>query len=156
MPLRKSRRYYRKLIEKAKGAQKLAFAPYSHYAVGAAVLSGSGKVYTGCNIESPTLISHSCAERSAIVHAISHGERVIEAVCTVSRASEPCGACRQMIREFSVGETEIISVHLDPETGKAKVLRTTIGRLLPHAHTASVLDVDLESPDGSKPSKAAA
>ena len=139
MKRKRKRPSFRRLIELAKGAQKLAVAPYSRYRVGAAVLSGSGKVYTGCNIESPTLISHSCAERSAIIHALSHGETTITAVCTVSRASEPCGACRQMIREFSTGDTDIISVHLDPETGREKILRTTIGRLLPHAHTAALL-----------------
>ncbi len=133
----------RELIRRARAAQRLALAPHSRYPVGAAVLASSGKVYEGCNIESPTLISHSCAERSAIVHALSHGERRIEAVCLVSRASEPCGACRQMIREFSGPEAEIISIHLDPATGRETTLRTTIGKLLPRAHTAAVLDAKI-------------
>lgn len=124
-----------KLIRVAKDAQKNAYAPFSDYAVGASVLAASGKVYAGCNVESPTLISHICAERSAIFHAISHGEREIRAVCTVSRSSEPCGSCRQLIREFGPDDTPIYSIHLDPVSGKETLYETTISRLLPRAHT---------------------
>src|SRR5258706_2966940 len=88
------------LIAAAKKARRNAYCPYSNYPVGAAVLTASGKVYAGCNVESPTLISNVCAERSAIFNMITHGERKIAAVCTVARASEPCGSCRQLIREF--------------------------------------------------------
>jgi cytidine deaminase len=124
------------LKEAAKKAQKNAYCPYTHYAVGAAVLGESGKIYAGCNVEPPTMINHICAERTAIANAITHGERKIQAVCTVSPASVPCGACRQLIREFSAGNIPIISIcmHVDDQIEK-KVIHTTIDDLLPSAHT---------------------
>jgi cytidine deaminase len=126
------------LVEAAKTAQSHAYCPYSHYPVGAAILAESGKVYAGCNVESPTLISNICAERAAIFHMLSHGERRIAAVVTVSKASEPCGSCRQLIREFGDEDTPIVSLHVDG--GKEKVVETTISKLLPHAHTIEVLE----------------
>jgi len=131
-----------RLVAAAKGAQRHAFCPYSHYPVGAAVLGATGRVYAGCNVESPTLIANICAERAAIYHALSHGERSILAVCTVSRASEPCGSCRQLIREFGAQGLPIYSLHADPVTGREKMVTTTISRLLPHAHTYDTFKKD--------------
>ena len=124
----------RPLIEAAKRARKYAYCPYSRYPVGAAVLAGSGRIYTGVNVETPTLIAHICAERNAIFSAFTHGERKILAVATVSKASTSCGACRQVILEFGVGDTPIYSVCLSPE-GKERIIRTSISRLMPQAHT---------------------
>ena len=140
-----------KLIGVAKRAQQNAYCPYSHYAVGAAVLGVSGRIYEGCNVESPTLIANICAERAAIYHALSRGERQIVAVCTVSRASEPCGSCRQLIREFGVGDTLIYSVHSDPVRGKQKVVQTSIGRLLPRAHTVEMLSLENKIEPNKRP-----
>jgi cytidine deaminase len=126
------------LIRAAKKARVNAVCTYSHYPVGAAVLGASGKVYGGCNIESPTLIGHICAERAAIFNALCQGERTITAVCTVSAASEPCGSCRQLIREFGEGDTPIVSLHVGAD--KETQFETTISRLLPHAHTLDLLN----------------
>lgn len=125
----------RRLVEAARRAQKNAYAPGSHYRVGAAVLAESGKIYAGCNVEPPTLINPFCAERNAIGNAITHGERKIRAVCTASRSSVPCGSCRQFILEFSDGDTPIISLYIDRRGQVEKTVRTTIGQLLPCAHT---------------------
>jgi cytidine deaminase len=125
------------LVKTAKEARRNSLCDLTHYAVGAAVLGGSGKVYGGCNIESPTGIGHICAERLAIYHALSQGERRVDAVCTVSRGSVPCGSCRQIIMEFGDGETPIFSLMVDGS--KEKVVETTIADLLPQAHTAEML-----------------
>ena len=133
---------HRALIESAKKAQKHSFCPYSHYAVGAAVQGGSGRIYTGANVESPTLIAAICAERNAIFSAIAHGERKILAVATVCKDSEPCGACRQVILEFSAGDTPIYSVHQNPAGGRERLIRTSISRLMPMAHTGKKVGFD--------------
>ena len=91
------------LYELAKGAMANSYAPYSNFTVGAAVLAGSGRVYTGCNVENSSLGLSICAERAAIFNAISSGEKSITAVaiaCEPSERCQPCGACRQVIWEF--------------------------------------------------------
>lgn len=90
------------LIEKAIAAREYSYSPYSNFAVGAAVLTSSGKIYTGCNIESSSYTPTICAERTAISKAVSEGERKILAVAIVgsSEYTFPCGVCRQVIREF--------------------------------------------------------
>ena len=75
---------YKKLIDKAAEAKKFAYAPYSNFKVGAAVLTKSGKIYTGCNIESVSYSPSICAERTAIVKAVSEGEREFEAIAVIS------------------------------------------------------------------------
>ncbi|MBF8263084.1 MAG: cytidine deaminase [Parachlamydiales bacterium] len=90
------------LIEKAKDAQKMAYQPYSHYSVGAALLGKSGKVYLGCNVENASYGLTNCAERTAIFKAVSEGEREFEAIAIVTKdGGMPCGACRQVLNEFS-------------------------------------------------------
>ena len=90
------------LMEKARNAMKLAYAPYSNFKVGAAVLAKSGMVYTGCNIENTSYGLSMCAERVAIFKAISEREAISAiAVASGSGNSQPCGSCRQVILEFN-------------------------------------------------------
>ena len=98
------------LIQQARLARKRARAPHSSYPVGAAVLTDSGKVYPGCNIESSAFPTTICAERVAIFGAIAAGERGFCALAIVSRdGAMPCGACRQVIHE-QCGEIPIYVV----------------------------------------------
>jgi cytidine deaminase len=90
------------LYKAAKDAAKNAYAPYSKFKVGAAVLTAGGEVFTGVNIENSSYPAGICAERSAFAAAISAGERGFEAiaVCAESGAAWPCGVCRQFMYEF--------------------------------------------------------
>ena len=104
------------LIRQAFDALDYAYAPYSRFKVAAALLTKSGKVYTGCNIENAALSPGNCAERTAIFKAVSEGERDFAAICTVNEDEQgnhdycpPCGVCRQVMMEFcDPGEFEII------------------------------------------------
>ena len=87
----------RELIERAMEMKKAAYAPYSHFQVGAAVLAESGKVYGGANVENASYGATVCAERSAIFAAVNAGERKLEAIAVTET---PCGMCRQVMREF--------------------------------------------------------
>ena len=117
------------LIKKALEAKKKAYAPYSKFHVGAAVLTASGNIYTGCNIEcvsqSPTI----CAERTAIAKSVSEGERDILAIAVTGDAAwtYPCGVCRQVIREF--GKDIIVIVIKSEEEYREYTLK----ELLPHS-----------------------
>jgi cytidine deaminase len=107
-----------KLIEAAHAAQENAYAPYSKYAVGAAVLGKSGKIYPGCNIENAAYPSGLCAERVAIFKGVSEGEREFSALVVLTRnAGSPCGACRQVFSEFAADDAEIALVD---EMGKVR------------------------------------
>ena len=100
---------YQKLMNKAKEASKMSYSPFSKFAVGAAVLMGSGKIYTGCNIENSSFGMTICAERCAIFKAVSEGERELLAVAIYSPNQDdcfPCGACRQVMYEFQ-GDKEV-------------------------------------------------
>ncbi len=95
------------LIALAKEAAKNAYVPYSHYTVGAALLTKDGKVYTGCNIENAAYGPTNCAERTAFFKAVSEGERDFEAIAVVGGKDldfkdyfTPCGVCRQVMMEF--------------------------------------------------------
>lgn len=92
------------LVETAKAITVNAYAPYSHFSVGAALLSRSGSVYTGVNVENRSFGLTNCAERSALFAAVSAGETQFEALALVAASSElpvpPCGACRQVLSEF--------------------------------------------------------
>ena len=93
-----------KLITAAWEVRKNAYAPYSHFAVGAAVLTAEGRIYTGCNIENISYGLTNCAERTAIFQAVAHGEREFThlAICTDTDIwTAPCGACRQVMLEFA-------------------------------------------------------
>ena len=96
-----------KLIEMAIEARKSAYAPYSGFFVGAALLTRNGKLYTGCNIENASYTPTNCAERTAFFKAVSEGEREFEAIAIVGGKGEmpsdfcaPCGVCRQVMAEF--------------------------------------------------------
>jgi|SRR5215831_8709050 len=92
------------LLESAKRALKKAYAPYSGYRVGAALLGRGGKVFTGCNVENQSFGATVCAERVALFKAVSEGERKITALALVAgdgRRVVPCGICRQALSEFS-------------------------------------------------------
>lgn len=91
------------LIKLAFEAEKNAYAPYSKFKVGAALLCAGGKVYTGCNIENSSYGASNCAERTAVFKAVSEGEREFEKIAIVSSSEEftfPCGICRQVLWEF--------------------------------------------------------
>lgn len=119
------------LIETAISARRWAYVPYSHYPVGAAVLTNSGKIYDGVNIESAAYPTTVCAERVAIFKAVSEGERAFEAIAVVTdNAGSPCGSCRQVMAEFGL-ETLVIIADAD---GVVR-MESTVAELLPGAFT---------------------
>jgi cytidine deaminase len=94
----------RKLIEEAKKAARNAYAPYSGYRVGAALKTADGNIYTGCNIENASYSLTVCAERNAVAQAVINGERDFQAIAVFVDSDllfSPCGACRQVLSEFS-------------------------------------------------------
>ncbi len=107
------------LIKRALEVRKNAYAPYSKYEVGAAVLA-DGKVFAGCNVENASLGAGICAERSAVLQAVAAGARNLEAVAIVTKNSPPvapCGICRQVLNEFSKAkELRIILANPQGET----------------------------------------
>ena len=118
------------LIQVAREYQTRAYAPYSKYLVGAAVLAEDGKLYGGNNIENSAYPSGLCAERVAIFKAISEGNRSILAICVVTRnGGSPCGACRQVMREFAALDMPVI---IADEQGEI-VLETTMDGILPRS-----------------------
>ena len=127
----------KKLMEAAKTAQKNAYCPYSRYPVGAAVLTDSGRIYTGCNVENASFGLAICAERVAIFKAVSHGEKKIQALCVAAKSAKPCGACRQVIIEFAHKDAEMIYLDWQPLEKKEKITITTAGKLLPHSFDPS-------------------
>lgn len=120
-----------RLIQAAKQAQKMSYCPYSRYPVGAAVLTASGRIFAGCNVENASFGLSICAERSAVFAAVSHGQKSIRAVAVVARSARPCGACRQVLLEFSDRNAEILSVHNDPIRKKQKITRMKVSRSVP-------------------------
>lgn len=126
-----------KLVEAAKRAQKNAYCPYSRYPVGASVLTDSGRIYTGCNVENASFGLAICAERVAIFKAVSQGDKKIKAVCVAAKSAKPCGACRQVIIEFAPKDADMIYVDWDPMAKKQKITCTKAGRLLPQAFDPS-------------------
>ncbi len=121
---------YKQLIDKAKAAKKSAFAPYSHFPVGAALLTTEGRIYTGCNIESSSYGLTMCAERVAMFKALSEGERDFDAIAIatdIDNFCPPCGACRQVLWDFA-REMTVILVSADSATKEMKM-----SDFLPHA-----------------------
>jgi cytidine deaminase len=90
------------LIDTAIAAAQRAYAPYSNYLVGAALLATDGRVYTGCNVENASYPAGICGERAALVKAISEGSRTFDSIVVATKnAGSPCGICRQMMYEFA-------------------------------------------------------
>lgn len=119
------------LVAYAFAARNTAYAPYSNFLVGAAVLMESGQIYTGCNVENASYGLCICAERTAIVKAVSTGERKIKAVSVAtSGGGAPCGACRQFISEFADADTVVIVLDVDRNDSERVF---TIAQLLPEA-----------------------
>ena len=121
---------YEKLFKEAEKARKKAYTPYSKFKVGAAVLTTDGKIFTGCNIENASFGLTVCAERVAILKAISEGSYKFEAMAIVGdteRPCSPCGACRQVISEFG----EDIKIAMSNLKGDVKIKK--ISELLPEA-----------------------
>jgi cytidine deaminase len=118
-----------KLIESSLGARRWAYAPYSNYSVGAALLTSSGKIYDGVNVENAAYPMVMCAERVAVYKAVSEGETNFIAIAVAtSNGGTPCGACRQVLAEFGL-KTKILIVNGD---GVVKQ-ETTVAELLPGA-----------------------
>jgi cytidine deaminase len=120
----------RRLEKAARDAAKRSYSPYSKFRVGSAILAGSGKVYTGCNVENASYGLCNCAERSAIFTAASAGERTIRAVVVytpTATPTAPCGACRQVINEFGP-DAVVVSV-----CKSAKRIDTSLPALLGEA-----------------------
>ncbi len=121
----------KELVSEALEARKMAYAPYSHHAVGAALLTKDGKVYRGCNIENAAYTPTNCAERTALFKAVSEGDREFSAIAIVGGPDNaehlgicaPCGVCRQALNEFVDAKTfKVILGTDDPENMKVFVL----------------------------------
>jgi cytidine deaminase len=118
------------LVTAAREAREKAYAPYSHFQVGAALRTKSGRVFCGCNVENLSFGLTVCAERAAVFAAVAAGETQFEAVAVVADSVQPvtpCGACRQVLAEFS-SDLKICSANLQDER-----YESTIGELLPRA-----------------------
>ncbi|MBS2028385.1 MAG: cytidine deaminase [Deltaproteobacteria bacterium] len=121
------------LLAKARAMRKRAYAPYSKYTVGAALLGKSGKVYLGCNVENASYGLAICAERNAVAQAVAAGEREFDAIAISASGPAPvppCGMCRQTLAEFMPPETPVFS-----ENHHGKQAHWTVGELLPYAFT---------------------
>jgi cytidine deaminase len=118
------------LLAAARKARGRAYAPYSEFPVGAAVLGANGRIYSGCNVENASLGLTCCAERSAIFAMVAAGEREVREVLVVGDTAEalpPCGACRQVMAEFAQPSAV---VHMCDRTGAGRSV--TVAELLPH------------------------
>jgi cytidine deaminase len=117
------------LIEMANAARKHAYAPYSNYAVGAALRTKSGHIYTGVNVENAAYPTGICAERVAVFKAVSEGELAFDVIAVVTdNGGSPCGSCRQVLVEFGLETVVLIA------DGSGKLTKTmTVGELLPEA-----------------------
>jgi cytidine deaminase len=126
------------LIQAAQEARQWAYAPYSNYKVGAAVLTASGRVYDGVNIENAAYPTGICAERVAVFKAVSEGERQFLAIAVVtSNGGTPCGSCRQVLAEFGLETVVLIA---DAQSNLLQEI--SLGELLPGAFTPSQLPLD--------------
>ncbi len=128
------------LLAEARRARECAYAPYSGFAVGAALLCENGKIYTGANVENASYGATMCAERTALFRAVTEGERAFSALAIVGgRIGEetvlcpPCGMCRQVLSEFCGSE---LPIYLEGAEG---VQTTTLGTLLPFAFDSGVM-----------------
>ena len=119
-----------KLMRAARTAALNAYAPYSRFRVGAALLGADGVVYTGCNVENSSFGLTICAERNAVFHAVASGCCQFRALAlAATRRVTPCGACRQVLAEFAPAEMPVYMADL--EAGEIRM--STLGALLPEA-----------------------
>jgi cytidine deaminase len=117
------------LVQAASDARQWAYAPYSNYPVGAALLTASGRIYHGVNVENAAYPTTMCAERVAIYKAVSDGERNFVALAVVTaNGGSPCGSCRQVLAEFGLDTLVVIA-----DTQGRVVREMTVGELLPRA-----------------------
>jgi cytidine deaminase len=123
------------LINLANEARKFAYAPYSHYPVGAALRTKTGRIYTGVNVENAVYPHTMCAERVAVFKAVSEGETEFDVIAVVTNnGGSPCGGCRQVLAEFGLGTIVLIA------DGEGKLLKEmTVSELLPEAFTPADL-----------------
>ena len=124
------------LVALARAAREHAYAPYSRFAVGAALIGGSGRVYTGCNVENASYSHTCCAERTAVFKAISEGERTVLGVAIVTDTSppaSPCGACRQVLHEFGA-DAYVVCANLE-----GVELHSTVRAFLPDGFDPAVV-----------------
>ena len=120
----------RRLVNAARRAARNAYAPYSKFRVGAAVLTGAGRIFTGANVENASYGLSNCAERTAVFAAVAAGDRWIVAVAVYTptrRPTPPCGACRQVIGEFGPRAAIVCAC------ASRAVIETTLDALLPGA-----------------------
>ena len=127
------------LIEKAKEARKLSYSPYSHFAVGAALLCKDGRVFIGTNVENSSYPLCMCAERNALYNAMMNGVKkddmvALALIADTDEPCSPCGACRQVISELFPSDAPIYMANL-----KGDVQETTIKELLPFAFNEDAL-----------------
>jgi len=123
------------LIEQAIQIRERAYAPYSGYAVGAALLTEDGKIFTGVNVENAAYPASICAERTAVFKAVSEGEKAFIAIAVATEnAGSPCGSCRQVLSEFGLG---MLVYMVDPEGNIRE--QATVKELLPFAFQPSDL-----------------
>lgn len=138
------------LIDAALAARGRAYAPYSGFRVGAALLGKSGRIHAAANVESASYGLTVCAERNAIARAVFDGDDSIVAIAVTAecdRVVTPCGACRQVLSEFAGPDLVVVMTNTH---GKREV--TTLGALLPHAFTRST-HLDPNTPNTPKPHK---
>lgn len=120
----------KQLTEAAQQAAQNAYCPYSHFAVGAAVLTNDGQIYAGCNVENAAYAVVICAESNAVSTAIAQGATSLRAVLVYTPGEQvvtPCGVCRQTLNEFG-SDIDVFMV-----TGKGETLKTNLQTLLPQA-----------------------
>ena len=123
------------LVETAREVRRNAYVPYSHYPVGAALRTKSGRVFTGVNVENAAYPVTNCAERTAVFKAVSEGEREFDVLALVTNnGGSPCGACRQVLAEFGLDTLVLIA------DGDGHIVREmTVSELLPEAFTPAHL-----------------
>lgn len=138
----------KQLMQKAEEMKNMAYCPYSNYCVGAALLTSTGKIYGGCNIENSSYGASNCGERTAVFRAVAEGEKKFTAivVCGCKKGSAPagnetdfawpCGICRQVLREFSNPKEMKVIIYVSPERYK----EFTLEEILPHSFGPEHLD----------------
>jgi cytidine deaminase len=136
------------LLTRARAAAEHAYVPYSEFPVGAAALASDGSIHTGCNIENASYGLTICAERTTVSSAISAGHRQIVAVAVSApkvAGTTPCGACRQFLNEFRPGDSDVVIILDDRDSGES----VWLNQLLPQAFGPRSLDAAAPAGDMS-------